>query len=227
MTQPYPIQLSLTGRACLMVGGGRVAARKVSRLISCGAQVTVVSPDIDAELAELAAAGRVNWVARRYATGDMDGVFLVFGTTDSREVNARVAEDAQRRGILCNIADDPDASDFTLPALVLKGDVVLTVSTGGNSPALSRRIRQELEQWLGDEYAVAARILGVLRERLLARGHDPDGHRRTFARILQGGLLSMLRANDRSGVSKLLRRETGMDVMDSDDPALVEGRVRQ
>ncbi len=220
MTQSYPIQLSLTGRACLVVGGGRVAARKVSRLISCGALVTVVSPDLDAALAERAAAGHVNWAARRYETGDMDGVYLAFGTTDSREVNARVAEDAASRGVLCNIADDPDASDFTLPALVLKGDVAIAVSTGGNSPALSRQIRQELEQWLGDEYASAARILGVLRERLLARGHDPGGHRRAFTRILEGGLLSMLRENDRSGVSKLLRAETGMDVTDSNDPGL-------
>ncbi len=205
----YPINLVVTGRDCLVVGGGGVGARKARGLVDCGAAVTVISPAVAPALRELADAGEIAWAERGYRSGDVNGRFLVFAASGDPEINARVVADARRAGALCNAADRPGEGDFTLPAVLRRGALTLAVSTGGASPALSRRIRMTLEETFGSEYETALELLGAARARLLAREHDPDGHRDRFRALLDDGLLALLRDGRNDAVDRLLRETLG------------------
>lgn len=226
----YPINLHVAGRRCLVVGGGGVGARKALQLVRCGAAVTVVSPAVDAALGPAIAGGAVRWEARGYRSADLAPdppervpdvgasgeapsdsatVFLVIAATDAPAVNAKVREDARRVGVLCNIADQPEACDFTLPAVVSRGDLTITVSTSGKSPALARQLRKEMEALLGEEYAVGLRLMGAARKKLLGEGRDPETHRRQFRQVIDGGLISFIKEGRVAEVDRLLREALG------------------
>jgi precorrin-2 dehydrogenase/sirohydrochlorin ferrochelatase len=166
----YPICVDMAGRACLVVGGGRVAERKVSGLLESGARVTVVSPALTARLEAWAKEGRISVIRRDYEIGDLADQSLAFVATDDGEANAAVAAEARAAGILINAADDPAHCDFIIPAVLTRGALTVAVSTGGASPALSRAVRDELETHFDrDNYAslleVAADVRARLRER--------------------------------------------------------------
>lgn len=207
----YPVNLDVAGRDCLVVGGGGVGARKARGLADCGAAVTVISPTAAPSLRALAEDGKIAWSERSYRSGDMNGRFLVFAAAGDAAVNAQVVADARRAGVLCNAADRPSEGDFTLPAVLRRGALTLAVSTGGASPALSRRIRMTLEETFGPEYETALTILGAARARLLAREHDPDGHRDQFRALLDNGLLALLRDGRNGAADRLLRETLGPD----------------
>ncbi len=166
----YPAFLELTGRRCLVVGGGPVAERRVDGLLAAGATVTVVSPTLTAALAAHAAAGRITHERRGYRPGDVAGFDLAFAATDTGDVNGAVAAEARRHGVWVNAADDPARCTFILPALVRRGDLTVAVATGGTSPALARAIRDELEAHLTAEYATLAEIAAEVRRELRAAG---------------------------------------------------------
>jgi precorrin-2 dehydrogenase/sirohydrochlorin ferrochelatase len=189
----YPIQLDIRQRRCLVVGGGRVAARKVPGLLSAGARVTVVSPHLHPPLNELAASGRIHWLARGYHVDDLQDVWMVIAATDQAGLNLQVAADARTRSVLCSVVDQPAAGDFTLPSVVRRGDLVLTVSTSGQSPALARRLRKELEDRFGNEYEGFLRLMGAVRRRLLSASHDPEAHRVIFTRLVEAELPEAIR----------------------------------
>lgn len=159
----YPVNLILTGRRCLVVGGGAVAERKVESLLAAGAEVTVISPELTAKLSSWAAQGRTLHVAREYRFGDAAGYRLVLCATDSAAVNEQAAREARQSGALVNVADTPELCDFTLPARLQRGSLSVAVSTGGQSPALARELRNELARQLGPEYAEYLEIAGRLR----------------------------------------------------------------
>jgi precorrin-2 dehydrogenase / sirohydrochlorin ferrochelatase len=145
----YPVFLDLDGRHCVIVGGGEVANRKARKLLQARAEVVVISPEVKPELASVA----VEVWRKPYEEGDLEGAFLAFAATDRREVNAAVAREAQRRGIPVNVADEPSEGDFALPSTLRRGQLQVAVSTGGASPTLARRIRHELEDVFGYEWA--------------------------------------------------------------------------
>ena len=149
----YPINLDIKGRRCLVVGGGAVGTRKVHTLLQCGADVTVISPQATNELSVLAEAGDIAMQKREYSSTDLEGIFLVIGATDDETLNRQVSADAQSRNLLCNIADRPAVCNFILPSIVHRGDLVITVSTSGKSPALAKKLRKALERQFGIEYA--------------------------------------------------------------------------
>jgi precorrin-2 dehydrogenase/sirohydrochlorin ferrochelatase len=151
--------LDLEGRPCLVVGGGRVALEKTHGLLECGARVTVVAPEIVPELLDLP----VGLVEGRYRSRDLDGRWLVIAATPDREVNRQVKEDADSRGILCNVADDPELCSLILPAVHRIDPLAVAVSTGGASPALAQRLRDEIAAVVGPEHARLARELRELR----------------------------------------------------------------
>jgi siroheme synthase-like protein len=151
--------LDLCGRSCLVVGGGRVASEKVAGLLECGADVTVVAPEIDDDLRATSAV----LVERRFDESDLDGRFLVVAATSDRGVNAGVSAAADRRSLLCNVADDPELCSFILPALVRRDPIVVGVSTGGASPALAQRIRDDVADLVQPQHAELARRLHGLR----------------------------------------------------------------
>lgn len=151
--------LALEGRDCLVVGGGPVGAEKASGLLSAGARVTVVSPTLDAAFAPL----EVEWRQRVYASGDLEGMFLVIAATSERAVNEAVHADAEARGMLCNVADVPELCNFILPAVHREGPITVGVSTGGASPALAKRLRSDIARIVRPEHAALARELEALR----------------------------------------------------------------
>lgn len=151
----------------MVIGAGRVAERKVKTLLQAGARVTVVAPHASATLKKLAAAGKIRWQRRRYASGDLKGAALVFCATDSAAIERRVAADASRRGIPVNCAASPEFGSFLVPAQAVRGHLQIAVSTGGASPALARKISRELKERIGPEYAEWTRLLARLRPQIM------------------------------------------------------------
>jgi precorrin-2 dehydrogenase/sirohydrochlorin ferrochelatase len=164
----YPIFLDLSGRRCVVVGGGEVANRKARKLLQARARVVVISPEIGAELESVA----VEIHRRPYREGDLVGAFLAFAATNSREVNAAVVREAKGRGVPVNVADKPSDGDFALPSTLRRGRLQVAVSTGGASPTLARRIREELEAAFGPEWA------GIVEELNAARRNGEEGGER-------------------------------------------------
>ena len=142
----YPVFWNITGKKCVVIGGGEVAARKVARLLECGAQVQVVSPELVPEMTALKKEGSVEHIDGDYTSEHLCGACLVIGATDDEQVNARISHDARTKGIPVNIVDDPQKCDFILPSLVERGDLTIACGTGVTSPALARHFREELEE---------------------------------------------------------------------------------
>lgn len=189
----YPLFLELAGRRAVVVGGGRVAERKALALLEAGAAVTVVAPEATPPLAEAARGGRLVWHRRAFEPGDLAGAALVFAATDRREVNAAVAAWARAAGVLCNVADDPAACDFFVPALLRRGDLLIAVSTGGASPAVARRIREALAARFGEEWAPYLGLLSAVRAALLGLGCGPECNRELFGELAELDLLPLIR----------------------------------
>ena len=179
----FPIFLKLEGRPCLVVGGGAIAAVKLESLLAAGASVRVVAPRVTERIRAASLEGKVLWLPRAFLPSDLDGIFLVVAATSSPEVHEVVYREAQRRGVLCNVVDDPQRCDFYYPAVVRRGALQIAVSTGGRSPALAQQLRQQLERQFGPEFGAWVEKLGVARERLFARKMDPERRRRILHRL--------------------------------------------
>lgn len=196
----YPMVVDLAGRRCLVVGGGQVAERKVRALVEAGAEVVVVSPALSPGLEGLKRGGRIVHRVRSYQPGDVAGSFLVFGATDDREVNGRLADEANAAGVLANLADSPTLSTFLVPAALTRGNLVIAISTGGDSPALARKIKEDLESVFGEEYAGLLKVLEQVRERAKREVADPERRRALFERAVESDLLERIRAGDAAGL---------------------------
>lgn len=186
----YPVFLDLTGRPCVVIGGGVVAERKVERLLAVEASVTVISPGLTASLEALARQGRIRHVGREYGPGDLAGSELAFVATDDGQVNAAVARDGRAAGVWVNAADDPANCDFILPSVLRRGELVVAVATGGASPALSRAIREELEAYLTDDYAVLAEVVAEVRREFREQARVADAE--TWRKALDGDLRRLI-----------------------------------
>jgi len=200
----YPVSLDIKNRKCLVVGGGGVGTRKVVTLLDCGAKVTVVSPDVRGKLLELAGSGLIILKKRPYLEADLDGMFLVIGTTDDEELNRQISIDAEKFNMLCNIADRPKVCNFILPSIVNRGDLTISISTSGKSPALAKKLRIELEEQFGNEYAELLRLMGAIRKKLLSKKHEPEAHKQLFEKLISRGLLDMIRGNRKDEIDSLL-----------------------
>ena len=205
----YPINLDIQGRQCLVVGGGRVGARKVETLCRCGAVVTVVSPEVEPALVQLAADQIVLLKQRPYRSSDVEGMFLVIGATDDETLNRQIHADAERHNLLCNIADRPEICNFILPAIVRRGDFMMAISTAGKSPAFAKHIRKRLETQYGPEYGLLLDLMGAIRARLLADAHEPEVHKPLFEQLIAGDLLALVKENKMTRIDELLQRVLG------------------
>ena len=169
----FPMFVKLDGRRVLLVGAGQVGESKLAGLLAAGASVTVVAPTATSKITELAAAGTLQWHAREFDPRDLDGVVLVVAAVP-KAVAAEVYEEAQARRVLCNSVDDTEHCDFYYPAVVSRGDLQIAISTGGHSPALAQRLRLQLEQQFGPEYAEWIQYLGAARREMFETVNDPD-----------------------------------------------------
>lgn len=170
----YPICLSLERKLCLVVGGGAVAQRKVRSLLDVGATVTVVSPEFCEELLKLDGVTRIE---RRFEERDVAGAFLVYAATNDPALNSAVATAARKQGALVNVVDTPAECDFIVPSTLTRGDLTISVSTGGAGPALARRLRLELEPLIPEDFAEFVSLLGEIRAEVAAA--VPDIQRRS------------------------------------------------
>ena len=205
----YPVNLDIRNRNCLVVGGGTVATRKVLTLIKCGAIVTVVSPVVGNELGKLALNDAICLKERNYRSTDMDHMFLVIGATDDRDLNRQIFKDAEARETLCNIADQPDVCNFILPSVIHQGDLIIAISTSGKSPAYAKKLRKDLEKTFGKEHAVFLKLMGAIREKLLAAEHAPEAHKQTFEDLIQKGLIDLIKHQKIDAINRLLEDTLG------------------
>ncbi len=191
----YPLNVDLTGQLVIVIGGGRVAERKVVGILATrtDVDVRVIAPAVTEPLRMLADSEQIDWQEECYTKGILKGAFLVYAATDSPAVNAEVALEANERGILVNVIDDPRASSFQIPSTVRRGEFMLTVSTNGGSPALSRAIRMELEHLYPHSFGEWLECVARLRTELRAQLPN-DAQRTEFWRMaLRPHILSMVR----------------------------------
>lgn len=209
----YIACLKLKGRRCVVIGGGEIGLEKAEGLLACDADVTVISPDAGPELAALAGEGSIRWEPREYAgPGDLDGVFIVIACTDSTETNIRIYEDAERRAMLVNIVDVPPLCNFILPAILRTGPLAIAISTAGASPALAKRMKREIGELFGEEYAQLAIMLNDARG--WAKGSLPTYQdRKAFFEQIVGGdpdPIALLREGNSAAVLELIESAKGL-----------------
>ncbi|QGG47766.1 precorrin-2 dehydrogenase/sirohydrochlorin ferrochelatase family protein [Heliorestis convoluta] len=192
----YPIILKLESRPCLVVGGGKVAERKVNSLVDAGAKVAVISPMITENIQKWVDQGTVRYQGRGYQEGDAAGYFLVVAATDLQEVNDLVTRDCNQRNILINTVDNPEGSNFYVPATIRRGDLQIAISTGGASPAVARRIRQSLEVQFGEEYGEFLTLMARLREQVLREVPCPVRRKAIFDSLADADLLELIKCGE-------------------------------
>ena len=202
----YIACLRLSGRRCVVVGGGDIGLEKVEGLLACDAEVTLVAPEAHPELAQLALEGSIGWDRREYEPADLERTFLAIAATADTEVNIRVYEDAEARAMLVNVVDVPPLCNFILPAIVRTGPLAIAISTAGASPALAKRMKREVAELFGEPYAVLAVLLNEVRG--WAKGTLPtyQDRKEFFESIVSGDPdpIELLRAGDAQAVRDLI-----------------------
>jgi siroheme synthase-like protein len=203
----YIACLKLSGRRCVVVGGGEIGLEKVEGLLACDADVTLIAPDAGAELEALAAEGSIGWERRAYAgEADLQGVFLAIACTNDTDVNIAVYDDAERRAMLVNVVDVPPLCNFILPAIVRTGPLAIAISTAGASPALAKRMKAEVSELFGEEYAQLAIMLNDVRGWAKGTLATYQDRKAFFEGIVNGepDPIALLRAGDAQAVRDLI-----------------------
>jgi precorrin-2 dehydrogenase / sirohydrochlorin ferrochelatase len=189
----YPAYLDLRERPCLVVGGGAVAERKALALLEAGAVVTIISPALTSKLHDLSDSGKISYLEKQYEEQDLSGPFLVIAATDSAEVNTLVASACRKRHVLVNVATPPEESNFIVPSVVERGDLLIAISTSGTSPALAKKVRQDIEQRYGTEYEIFLEKLSAIRKRVLEEVPDESKRRQVFQAIVDSDVIDLIR----------------------------------
>jgi precorrin-2 dehydrogenase / sirohydrochlorin ferrochelatase len=210
----YPVSLDISGKRCLVVGGGTVAARKIKALLLCGGVVQIISPKACKVILRQTEAGEIDWLKRGYRRGDVMGAFLVFAATDDPEVQKMVAEDAAHHHVLLNSADNPELCDFHVPAKIRRRDFVIAVSTGGGSPALARLLKMQLAREYGEEYGILVELMARIRRLVLNQSSSAEKNKLLFQSILKLSVLDCIKDEDWKKLQRLLENELpdGIDV---------------
>lgn len=209
MPRYYPIFMDLLDKPCVVIGGGAVALRKVRGLLAAGAAVKVVSPDISAGIAALSSKGKVHTVKRRYAKGDLKGAFAAIGASDDASVNAAVYKEALQRRIPVNIVDEPGLCSFIVPAVVRRGDLVIAISTSGRAPGLAKKIRQDIEKFIGPEYGRFLEIIATVRRNLLKNRVNRVKKERVIKELLASSVLNLLKKGEMKKIDALVGKISG------------------
>jgi siroheme synthase-like protein len=206
----YPLYLEMNRRCCLVIGGGAVAERKIASLLKAGAEVTVISPDVTETVARWSNDGSIRFHARHYQREDLNGHDLVFVATNDGSVNAQVHQDGKNEGVWVNAADDPEHCDFILPSVLRRGELTVAISSGGNSPALARTIREELESYFTQEYEQLAGLAAEARVELRKRSLSAPFE--TWRRALSGDVRELLMRGEVARAKSRLLEELGVSL---------------
>lgn len=208
----YPLCLDISRRLCVVVGGGRVAERKVKGILAAAGRVRLISPVVTPGLSDLADHQIIAWFCRPYSRADLDGAFLVFAVTDDTEVQRAVRDDARASGLLVNVADAPAWCDFQVPATIRRGDLTLGVATDGKSPAVAAMVKGRLDRLFGEEYGWLTALAARLREQILAEEPDSERTRMLFQQLLHDDLVDWLRERRWDAVRRHVEHVLGRPV---------------
>jgi precorrin-2 dehydrogenase/sirohydrochlorin ferrochelatase len=200
----YPVLLDLTGKKVLVVGGGQVAQRKVESLLEYEAKISIISRSLNNILNDMVECGRITSLGAEFLPHHLDGAFLVIAATDDKGLNRRVSEEAKRRGMLVNAVDQPSDCNFIVPSVIRRGDLLVAISTSGKSPAMAKRIREQLEWQFGPEYEISLKLMGKVREAVLSCGLPQSENSRIFHAIAGSGIVEAVRAGEWNKVQALL-----------------------
>ncbi|MGE5843096.1 MAG: bifunctional precorrin-2 dehydrogenase/sirohydrochlorin ferrochelatase [Deltaproteobacteria bacterium] len=212
MSRFYPILVDLQGKRALVVGGGKVAQRKIETLLEQGASVQVVARELTESLEELRSEGRIEFLGNNFSEDFLDGAFLVFAATDDASLNRRVSEAAQRKGLLVNAVDQPSDCNFIVPSVLSRGDLLVAVSTSGKSPAFARKVRVELERHFGEEYGSFLNLMGNLRKEILRLGLSQEWNKIAFEELVYSNLLDAIREKNWDLASQVIGKVLGRPV---------------
>jgi precorrin-2 dehydrogenase / sirohydrochlorin ferrochelatase len=206
----YPVFWDVQGKKCIVVGGGDVAERKINRLLDCGAEVIVISPQLTPGLISLKAEKAIEHIAASYDIQYIEKAVLIIGATDDEKINTAICTDARSLGIPVNMVDDPQKCDFILPSIVERGDLTIAIGTGGKSPSLARYLREELGTRYGVEYEFLLNILGQLRPQMKNSGSGTG--KQWFDSLIAAGILNLIKAEEWGEVKKKVKEITGEEV---------------
>jgi len=206
----YPIMVDLGGKRVLVVGGGKVAGRKIDTLVEHGALVQVIAREIDSHIASMVEKGLIRYGGADFSESCLDGVFLVIAATSDASLNRLVSDLAQQKGLLVNAVDQPSECNFIVPSVLRRGDLVVAVSTSGKSPAFARKTREDLEKHFGGEFESFLNLMGALREIILSSGSSQEHNKKLFEKLADSDVLASIRDDDwqraASKVSEVLDR---------------------
>lgn len=206
--QHFPVHLNLKNKIVVIVGGGRIAQRKLLNLLGTGADITVVSPEVVDRIKNEVEAGRVNWKQKLFSSDDVSGAFLVIAATNVKEINKGVFE-ACAPGQLVSLVDDPERSNFIVPGAIHRGKLVMSVSTSGASPGLSKKIVKEISDQFDDSYEDYVEFLSQCRQRVLREVEDQSKRQQIFQSLLEPSFLEMTREHDKVGRESAFERLLG------------------
>lgn len=179
----YPLFLDISDKLCTILGGGRIAERKVMMLLKFNAKVRLISPKITRNLAKLSESGKIECVEREYKDGDLEGALLVFAATNRKEINVKIKREAAKRDIPVNVVDDPVLCDFIVPSIVKKAPIIIAISTSGTLPLLSKKLRKEISNYITRDYIRYAQIIGKFRKYLVKNLKNKEKRREIMAEI--------------------------------------------
>lgn len=222
----YPIFVNLEQKDCLVVGAGEVGKRKIQSLIDSGAgSVTIVDTrPADSDMESIISLENVHFESREFLESDLDGKFLVIACTSSEDVNWHISNLCAERGILCNIVDQPEKCSFIVPATVKRGDLTVAISTAGKSPAMAKRIRRELQENFGDEYANLLTAMGRIRPLLLELGLETKENTTVFRALVNSNLLDAMKVHNLDAAKEILK-ESLPRPLHANIPELLDGLV--
>jgi len=193
MAHLYPIYLNLAGKKCLVIGGGKVAERKVATLLEYGADITVVSPEASESIQMWSEQGLISWRSGYFRLSDLEGVFLAFSATGEPDLNEKITARCREKNILINAVDDPPNCDFYVPSTLRRNSLCLAISTEGKSPLLAAKLRRELESLIPDEYGEWVEILGKLREEIKNSDLSIEDRKKMFETLVESDMLDLLK----------------------------------
>ncbi len=205
MAHLYPIYLNLADKSCLIVGGGKVAERKVAALLEYEARIRLVSPRVEKNIADWAQQSLVDWLPREFLPQDLDGAFMVFIATDENTVNQEIASLCRQQGIMVNAVDDPPNCDFFVPSVLRRNSLALAISTEGKSPLYAARLRCELEGIITEEHGQFVELLGQLREEVKESDLDISKRKEIFTRLVNSDLLELIQAGMHEKVEERIK----------------------
>lgn len=202
----YPIFIDLEGKKIIVVGGGAVAQRKIETLMTYGAFVQVISRKVTPRINRYVEEGKIGLIGQEFMEDDLDGAFMVIAATDDALLNHKVSQSAREKGLLINAVDQPSDCNFIVPSILRRGDLLIAVSTSGKSPALAKKVREELEEKFGSEYESLLLLMGRLRADILSRGFPQSKNRRIFNDLVNSHILEAIGRKDWSEVAAIVNK---------------------